>query len=114
MNGRDEDTLITENDVQSSSIERKTFLGRFGLAVGIIGIAGMTQACGSGAASDSDQMEASDSDQMEASDSDQMEASDSDQMEASDSDQMEASDSDSHQEETEESSDSDGNSDSGS
>ena len=106
MNGRDEDTLITENDVQSSSIERKTFLGRFGLAVGIIGIAGMTQACGSGAASDSDQMEASDSDQMEASDSDQMEASDSDQMEASDSD--------SHQEETEESSDSDGNSDSGS
>jgi hypothetical protein len=98
MNGRDEDTLITENDVQSSSIERKTFLGRFGLAVGIIGIAGMTQACGSGAASDSDQMEASDSDQMEASDSDQMEASDSD----------------SHQEETEESSDSDGNSDSGS
>ncbi len=106
MNGRDEDTLITENDVQSSSIERRTFLGRFGLAAGIIGIAGMTQACGSGAASDSDQMEASDSDQMEASDSDQMEASDSDQMEASDSD--------SHQEETEESSDSDGNSDSGS
>jgi hypothetical protein len=98
MNGRDEDTLITENDVQSSSIERRTFLGRFGLAAGIIGIAGMTQACGSGAASDSDQMEASDSDQMEASDSDQMEASDSD----------------SHQEETEESSDSDGNSDSGS
>ena len=90
MNGRDEDTLITENDVQSSSIERRTFLGRFGLAAGIIGIAGMTQACGSGAASDSDQMEASDSDQMEASDSD------------------------SHQEETEESSDSDGNSDSGS
>ena len=106
MNGRDEDTLITENDVQSSSIERRTFLGRFGLAAGIIGIAGMTQACGSGAASDSDQMEASDSDQMEASDSDQMEASDSDQMEASDSD--------SHQEETEESPDSDGNSDSGS
>ena len=106
MNGRDEDTLITENDVQSSSIERRTFLGRFGSAAGIIGIAGMTQACGSGAASDSDQMEASDSDQMEASDSDQMEASDSDQMEASDSD--------SHQEETEESSDSDGNSDSGS
>ena len=98
MNGRDEDTLITENDVQSSSIERRTFLGRFGLAAGIIGIAGMTQACGSGAAADSDQMEASDSDQMEASDSDQMEASDSD----------------SHQEETEESSDSDGNSDSGS
>ena len=98
MNGRDEDTLITENDVQSSSIERRTFLGRFGLAAGIIGIAGMTQACGSGAASDSDQMEASDSDQMEASDSDQMEASDSD----------------SHQEETEESPDSDGNSDSGS
>ena len=98
MNGRDEDTLITENDVQSSSIERRTFLGRFGLAAGIIGIAGITQACGSGAASDSDQMEASDSDQMEASDSDQMEASDSD----------------SHQEETEESSDSDGNSDSGS
>ena len=90
MNGRDEDTLITENDVQSSSIERRTFLGRFGLAAGIIGIAGMTQACGSGAASDSDQMEASASDQMEASDSD------------------------SHQEETEESSDSDGNSDSGS
>jgi hypothetical protein len=106
MNGRDEETLITENDVQSSSIERRTFLGRFGLAAGLIGIAGMTQACGSGAASDSDQMEASDSDQMEASDSDQMEASDSDQMEASDSD--------SHQEETEESSDSDGHSDSGS
>ncbi len=98
MNGRDEETLITENDVQSSSIERRTFLGRFGLAAGLIGIAGMTQACGSGAASDSDQMEASDSDQMEASDSDQMEASDSD----------------SHQEETEESSDSDGHSDSGS
>ena len=90
MNGRDEETLITENDVQSSSIERRTFLGRFGLAAGLIGIAGMTQACGSGAASDSDQMEASDSDQMEASDSD------------------------SHQEETEESSDSDGHSDSGS
>ena len=106
MNGRDEETLITENDVQSSSIERRTFLGRFGLAAGLIGIAGMTQACGSGAASDSDQMEASDSDQMEASDSDQMEASDSDQIEASDSD--------SHQEETEESSDSDGHSDSGS
>ena len=106
MNGRDEETLITENDVQSSSIERRTFLGRFGLAAGLIGIAGMTQACGSGAASDSDQMEASDSDQMEASDSDQMEASDSDQMEASDSD--------SHQEDTEESSDSDGHSDSGS
>ena len=106
MNGRDEETLITENDVQSSSIERRTFLGRFGLVAGLIGIAGMTQACGSGAASDSDQMEASDSDQMEASDSDQMEASDSDQMEASDSD--------SHQEETEESSDSDGHSDSGS
>jgi len=106
MNGRDEETLITENDVQSSSIERRTFLGRFGLAAGLIGMAGMTQACGSGAASDSDQMEASDSDQMEASDSDQMEASDSDQMEASDSD--------SHQEETEESSDSDGHSDSGS
>ena len=98
MNGRDEETLITENDVQSSSIERRTFLGRFGLAAGLIGMAGMTQACGSGAASDSDQMEASDSDQMEASDSDQMEASDSD----------------SHQEETEESSDSDGHSDSGS
>ena len=62
MNGRDEETLITENDVQSSSIERRTFLGRFGLAAGLIGIAGMTQACGSGAASDSDQMEASDSD----------------------------------------------------
>ena len=106
MNGRDEETLITENDVQSSSIERRTFLGRFGLAAGLIGIAGMTQACGSGAASDSDQMEASDSDKMEASDSDQMEASDSAKMEASDSD--------SHQEETEESSDSDGHSDSGS
>ena len=106
MNGRDEETLITEEDIHSSSIERRTFLGRFGLAAGIIGIAGMTQACGSGTASDSDQMEASDSDQMEASDSDQMEASDSDQMEASDSD--------SHKEETEESSDSDGNSDSGS
>ena len=90
MNGRDEETLITENDVQSSSIGRRTFLGRFGVAAGLIGIAGMTQACGSGAASDSDQMEASDSDQMEASDSD------------------------SHKEETEESSDSDGNSDSGS
>ena len=98
MNGRDEETLITEEDIHSSSIERRTFLGRFGLAAGIIGIAGMTQACGSGTASDSDQMEASDSDQMEASDSDQMEASDSD----------------SHKEETEESSDSDGNSDSGS
>ena len=106
MNGRDEETLITEEDIHSSSIERRTFLGRFGLAAGIIGIAGMTQACGSGTASDSDQMEASDSDQMEASDSDQMEASDSDQMEASDSD--------SHKEETEESSDSDGNSDFGS
>ncbi|MEE2862849.1 MAG: hypothetical protein VYB28_01540 [Gemmatimonadota bacterium] len=90
MNGRDEETLITEEDIHSSSIERRTFLGRFGLAAGIIGIAGMTQACGSGTASDSDQMEASDSDQMEASDSD------------------------SHKEETEESSDSDGNSDSGS
>ncbi len=98
MNGRDEETLITEEDIHSSSIERRTFLGRFGLAAGIIGIAGMTQACGSGTASDSDQMEASDSDQMEASDSDQMEASDSD----------------SQKEETEESSDSDGNSDSGS
>ena len=89
MNGRDEETLITEDDVRSSSIERRTFIGKLGLAAGLIGVAGMTQACGSGSASDSDQMEASDSDQMEASDSD------------------------SHQEETEESSDSDSDSDSG-
>jgi len=95
MNGRDEETLITENDVRSSSIKRRTFLGRFGLAAGLIGVAGMAQACGSGAASDSDGA-----------------ASDSDQMEASDSDQMESSDSDSQQEETEESSDSDSGSDS--
>ena len=88
MNGRDDSVSITRDEVESSSIKRRTFLGRFGLAAGLIGIAGMTQACGSGAASDPDAA-ASDSDQMEASDSDQMEASDSDQMETSDSEHEE-------------------------
>ena len=104
MNGRDDSVSITRDEVESSSIKRRTFLGRFGLAAGLIGIVGMTQACGSGAASDPDGV-ASDSDQMEASDSDQVEASDSDQVEASDSDQMEASDSE--HEEDQGSSDSD-------
>lgn len=61
---------ITEDDVRHEAIGRRTFLGRFGLAAGVVGIAGMTQACGSGDASDG---EASDADAVEATDADAVE-----------------------------------------
>jgi hypothetical protein len=36
---------ISEGDVETRSIERRTFLGRFGIAAGLVGIVGWTTGC---------------------------------------------------------------------
>lgn len=37
---------IREEDVDATTIERRTFLGRFGVAAGLASLAGWTTACG--------------------------------------------------------------------
>lgn len=64
MSDSGERPVISEADVTPRSIERRTFLGRFGVAVGLMGIAGLT-ACGGGEASDADAA-ASDADASDA------------------------------------------------
>ena len=97
MKQHEEEQMIKEEDVESRSIERRTFLGRFGAAVGITGVLALSAACGQGssesAASDSDSSD-SDSSEPAASDSDSSEpaASDSD---SSDSDSSDSDSSDS-------------------
>ena len=58
MKQYEEEQTIKEEDVECRSIERRTFLGRFGAAVGITGALVLSAACGQGsseaAASDSD------------------------------------------------------------
>ena len=66
MNESEERPVVTEADITPRSIERRTFLGRFGVAVGLAGMVGLTQACGGGEASDSDGAAASDSDSSDA------------------------------------------------
>ena len=63
---------ISEGDIEATTIERRTFLGRFGVVAGLVGIAGVAQAC-STAASDAEGGAASDSDAAAepASDADQ-------------------------------------------
>ena len=97
MKQHEEEQMIKEEDVESRSIERRTFLGRFGAAVGITGVLALSAACGQGssesAASDSDSSDSDSSD----SDSSEPAASDSDSSEpaASDSDSSDSDSSDS-------------------
>ena len=44
---RDERPSIREDDIESSSIERRTFLGRFAVAAGLTSLVGFTAGCGS-------------------------------------------------------------------
>lgn len=39
---------IREEDIETRSIQRRTFLGRFGVAAGLVGIAGWTAGCEAG------------------------------------------------------------------
>ena len=107
MNESMKKATISDADVEHRRIERRTFLGRFGVAAGLVGLTGLVQGCG-GAASDG--AAASDTDAA-ASDTDAA-ASDTEAA-ASDTDAAanESSDSDSSDEESSDSdsSDSEGN-----
>ncbi len=97
MEQYEEEQTIKEEDVESRSIERRSFLGRFGAAVGMTGVLAWSAACGQGssesAASDSDSSD-SDSSEPAASDSDSSE-SDSSEPAASDPDSSDSDSSDS-------------------
>ena len=70
---------IREEDVETRSIERRTFLGRFGVAAGLVGIVGWTAGCGSESDSvDSDSGDPADSDPTDSVDSDFGDPADSD------------------------------------
>jgi hypothetical protein len=73
MSEHEQRPLISEADITSRGIERRTFLGRFGMAVALMGVAGIMPACG-GAESGSSE---SDADAMEASDAAETAAPDS-------------------------------------
>lgn len=88
---------ITDEDVKSATTVRRSFLGRLGLAAGLVGIAGMSQSCGGEEASSSDVTQPSKVESHEHSDSD-----------AAPEAKEEHSDSDAAPEEKEEHSDSDG------
>ena len=70
MNKNEKPQLITEDDVKPAATARRSFFGRFGLAAGLIGIAGMTTSCGGEEASDSDVTQPSATEAQEHSDSD--------------------------------------------
>jgi len=58
---------ITEADIVSRAIPRRRALGRVGLAVATLGVAGVLQACGGGESASSDADEGSDTPAAEAS-----------------------------------------------
>ena len=93
MHDSEQRPVISEADITSRGIERRTFLGRFGMAVALLGVAGIMPACGGGEAASDDA--AADADAAEASDSDAMEGSTPDSAAASTPDSAsDASDSD--------------------
>jgi hypothetical protein len=70
---------IREEDVETRSIERRTFLGRFGVAAGLVGIVGWTSGCESASDSvDSDFGDPADFDPTDSVDSDFGDPRDSD------------------------------------
>jgi hypothetical protein len=70
---------IREDDIETRSIERRTFLGRFAVATGLAGLVGWTAACGSESDSaDTDSGDPVDQDPTDAVDSDFGDPADSD------------------------------------
>lgn len=79
MATKKDQSIIREDDVEARSIQRRTFLGRFGAAAGLVGLAGFTAACGSESDSaDSDFGDPADFDPTDAVDSDTGDPADSD------------------------------------
>lgn len=73
------DLSIREEDIESTSIERRTFLGRFAVATGLAGVIGFTAACGSESDSaDTDSGDPVDQDPTDSFDTDRGDPADSD------------------------------------
>lgn len=62
MNDPEKRPVVSEADVTPRNIERRTFLGRFGVAMGLVGIAGFTQACAGGEGEEATDADSSDAD----------------------------------------------------
>jgi hypothetical protein len=70
---------IREEDVEARTIQRRTFLGRFGAVAGLVGLVGFTTGCGNESDSaDSDFGDSADVDPTDAVDSDTGDPADSD------------------------------------
>jgi hypothetical protein len=70
---------IREDDIESRTIERRTFLGRFAVATGLAGLVGWTAACGSESdPADTDSGDPVDNDPTDTADFDSGDPSDSD------------------------------------
>jgi len=75
----DEHPSIREDDIETRSIERRTFLGRFAIATGLAGMVGWTAACGNESDSaDTDSGDPVDQDPTDPVDSDVGDPADSD------------------------------------
>ena len=69
MTPKKDDPTIREDDVEARGIQRRTFLGRFGVAAGLVGLAGFTAGCGNGSDSadtDGDPADQDPSDQVDS------------------------------------------------
>lgn len=79
MKPKKEKSTIREEDVEARAIERRTFLGRFGAAAGLVGLTGFTAGCGSESdPADSDSGDPADFDPTDPADVDSGDPADSD------------------------------------
>ena len=79
MTPHNDHPTIREDDVETRSIQRRTFLGRFGMAAGLAGLVGFTASCGSESDPvDSDSGDPVDSDPTDSFDTDTGDPVDSD------------------------------------
>jgi ferric-dicitrate binding protein FerR (iron transport regulator) len=79
----DDKRSIREEDIASRPVERRAFLGRFGLVAGMAGLMGWTAGCGQGGQSTSDSC---DTDPGDPADADPSDPADSDSGDPCDSD----------------------------
>ena len=79
MNPNKKKPAILEEDVEARSIQRRTFLGRFGAVAGLVGLVGWTTGCGSESDSfDTDAGDPADADPTDPVDADSGDPADSD------------------------------------